>query len=82
MTLKIPHLSQNRKKYLINLQVKPVKKIIDSDKKVNSDDLIQRYRGNNADVKFNEFDNAFNIINKIQNGEIRLGDVKNNQEKF
>ena len=81
MTLKIPHLCQNRKKYLINLQIKPVKKI-DSDKKVNSDDLIQRYRGNNADVKFNEFDNAFNIINKIQNGEIRLGDVKNNQEKF
>ena len=58
-------------------------KIIDLDKnKVNSDDLIYRYRGNTADVKFNEFDNALNIINKIQNGEIRLANVKNNQEKF
>ena len=57
-------------------------KINDLDKKVNSDDLIYRYRGNAADVKFDEFDNALNFINKIQNGEIRLADVKNNQEKF
>ena len=33
-------------------------------------------------MKFDEFDNALNIINKIQNGEIRLANVKNNQEKF
>ena len=57
-------------------------KITDLDKKVNSDDLIYRYKGNTADVKFDEFDNALNIINKMQNGEIRLADVKNNQEKF
>ena len=48
-------------------------------RKVNSDDLIYRYRGNTANVKFDEFDNGLNIINKIQNGEIRLADVKNNQ---
>ena len=57
-------------------------KITDLDKKVNSDDLIYRHKGNTADVKFDEFDNALNIINKIQNGEIELKDVKNNQEKF
>ena len=57
-------------------------KITGVDKKVNSDDLIYRYKGNTAGVKFDEFDNALNIINKIQNGEIRLADVKNNQEKF
>ena len=57
-------------------------KIIDLDKKVNSDDLIYRYRGNTVDVKFDEFDNALNIINKIQNGKISLEDGKNNQEKF
>ena len=57
-------------------------KITDLDKKVNSGDLIYRYKGNTADVKFDEFDNALNIINKMQNGEIRLADVKNNQEKF
>ena len=44
--------------------------------------LIYRYKGNTADVKFDEFDNALNIINKIQNGKISLEDVKNNQEKF
>ena len=57
-------------------------KIIDLDKKVNSDDLIYRYWCNTADVKFDEFDNALNIINKIQNGKISLEDGKNNQEKF
>ena len=59
-----------------------LEKITDLDKKVNSDDLIYRYKGNTADVKFDEFDNALNIINKIQNVEIDLADVKNNQEKF
>ena len=57
-------------------------KITDLGKKVNSDDLIYRYKGNTADLKFDEFDNALNIINKIQSGEIRLVDAKNNQEKF
>ena len=56
-------------------------KVTDLDKKVNSDDLIYRYKGNTADAKFDKFDNALNIINKIQNGEISLADVKNNQEK-
>ena len=51
-------------------------------KKVNSDHLIYRYKGNTADVKFDEFDNALNIINKIQNGQITLADLKNNNKKF
>ena len=54
----------------------------DLDKKVNSNDLIYRYKGSNGDAKFDKFDNALNIINKIQNGETSLEDVKNNQEKF
>ena len=33
-------------------------------------------------MKFDEFDNALNIVSKIQNGQIDLADVKNNQEKF
>ena len=55
-----------------------LEKITDLDKKVNSDDLIYRYKGNTADVKFNEFDNAFDIIDKIRDGKIDLSDVKNN----
>ena len=57
-------------------------KITDLDKKVNSDDLIYRYKGNTPDLNFDEFDNAFDIIDKIRDGKINLSDVKNNQEKF
>ena len=42
------------------------------DRNVNSDDLICRYKGNTADVKFNEFDNAPDIIDKIRDGKIDI----------
>ena len=80
--LEIPHLCQNKKEMFSELVDERREKIIDLDKKVNSDDLIYRYRGNTADVKFDEFDNALNIKNKIQNGDIRLADVKNNKKKL
>ena len=51
-------------------------------KKVNSNDLINRYKGKTADAKFDKFDNALNIMNKTKNGEMRLANVKNNQRKF
>ena len=57
------------------------KKMTDLVKKVNSDDLIYKYKGNTADAKFDKFDNALNIINKIQNGEISLANLNNNHEK-
>ena len=50
-------------------------------KKVNSNDLIYRYKGNTADVNFDRFDNAFSITDKIRNGKTDLDDVKNNQGK-
>ena len=56
--------------------------IVDLDKNVDSDDLIYRYKGRNGDAKFDKFDGALDIINKIKNSEISLADVKNNQEKF
>ena len=59
-----------------------LEKIVDLDKNVNTNDLIYKYKGNTVDAKFDKFDNALNIINKITNGEIILADVKNNQEKF
>ena len=40
---------------------------------------IQRYY---CWCKIDKFDNALDIINKIKSGEIRIADVKNNQEKF
>ena len=59
-----------------------LEKITDLDKKVNSDDLIYRYKGNTPDLNFDEFDNALALIDKIRDGKISLTDVKNNQEKF
>ena len=59
-----------------------LEKITDLDKKVNSDDLIYRYKGNTPDLNFDEFDNALALINKTWDGKISLTDVKNNQEKF
>ena len=53
-------------------------KITDLAKRVNSKDLIYKYKGNTPDLKFVEFD----IIDKIRDGKIDLSDVKNNQEKF
>ena len=44
------------------------------DKEVNSDDLTRRYKGNTSDAKFNEFDKAFSLLDKIRDGEIGLAD--------
>ena len=44
------------------------------DKKVNSDDLTHKYKGNTSDAKFNEFDKAFSLLDKIRDGEIGLAD--------
>ena len=43
---------------------------------------MYRYKGNTADIKFNEFDNVLDIIDKIQNGKTDLSNVENNQQKL
>ena len=50
--------------------------------KVRSNDLIYRYKGNTADIKFDQFDNAFSLLGKIRNGKISLTDAKNDQAEF
>ena len=59
-----------------------LEKITHLDKKANSDDLIYWYKVNTPDLNYDEFDNAFDIIDKIRDSKIDLSDVKNNQEKF
>ena len=81
MMLKILHLSE-KKEIFNELVDQRLEKITALDKKVNGDDLIYRYKGNIADVNFNQFDNALDIIDKIRGGKIDLANVKNNQEKF
>ena len=79
--LKILHLSE-KKEIFNELVDQRLEKITALDKKVNGDDLIYRYKSNIADVNFNQFDNALDIIDKIRGGKIDLANVKNNQEKF
>ena len=52
------------------------------DKIVNSDDLIYRYKVSTDAEKFNEFDNAFTLLEKIRDGKIGLADAKIDQAKF
>ena len=69
-------LISKQKEIFNELVEEKLEKITDLDKKVNSNDLIYRYKGKNADVKFEEFDNAIDITNKILDGKIDLADVK------
>ena len=62
--------------------MKGLKKKTDLYVKVNSDDLIYWYRGNIDNVKFDEFDNAFGFIDKIQDDKTEVVNVKNDQGKF
>ena len=45
-------------------------------------ELIYQYKGNTDDLKFDEFDNALGVINKIQDGKMDLSDAKYNQRKI
>ena len=72
----ILYLSLNKKKYLKKLVDERLEKITDLDKKVNNDDLIYRYKGKFDDTKFEEFNNALGIINKIRDGKEDLTGVK------
>ena len=56
--------------------------ITELDEKVNRDDLIYRYKGKTPDEKFNTYDNALDLIDKIKNGEIKLAEAKNDQIRF
>ena len=58
------------------------RKITDLDERVNRNDLIYRYKSKVADRKFDEFDNALDIINKTRKDKKDLADVKNNQQDF
>ena len=56
--------------------------ITELDKKVNRYGLIYRYRGKTPEEKFNTYDNALDLIDKIKNGEIKLAEAKNEQIRF
>ena len=43
---------------------------------------MYRYNGFTDDKKFNEFDNAFILLDEKRHGKISLTDAKNDQEEF
>ena len=70
----------SKQKEIVNeLADERLEKITYLDDGVNSNNLIYRYKSRTADAKFDEFDDALGIINKIPDGKIDLTDVKNNQ---
>ena len=59
----------SKQKEIFNKLVdKMLDKITEFDQKVNSDNLKCRYKVRTADAKFDEFDNALDLINKIIEG--------------
>ena len=73
----------SKQKEIFNeLADKTLDSITKLDEKVNSDNLIDRYKGKTVDEIFNEFDNALNLIDKIREGKLSLTDLKNNQAKI
>ena len=72
-------LVSKQKEIFNELVDKRLEEITNLDKKVNSDDLIYRYKGNTADAKF---DNAFSLLDKIRDGKISLAYAKNDPAEF
>ena len=58
------------------------KKISSLDKRVDTNKLVFKYKGNTADQDFNKFDNALDLIKKIRDTEISLNEAKYEQTKL
>ena len=76
-----PLISKQKERF-IELPDERLYEITNLDEKVNRDDLIYRCKGKSPDEIFDKYDNALDLINKIQKGEIKLSDAKNNQTVF
>ena len=75
-------LISKQKEIFNELADKKIEEITNLDKQVDADDLLYSYKGNTADAKFNQFDNASSLLDKIRDAKISLADAKNDQEKF
>ena len=79
-----PFISK-QKEIFNELEDERLEKITDLIEKVNSSDLIYRYKGNTPDWNFEKFDNIFGVIDKIGDGKIEfksyLGEIKKWKKK-
>ena len=73
--MKIFYWSQSKKIFnkLVDEKFDEIAKL---DEKVNLDDLIYRYKGKTPDENFDTYDNALKLIDKIENGKIKLAEAK------
>ena len=53
-----------------------------ANEKVNTGNLIYRYKGKTPNEKFNKYDNALDIIDKIRDGTKTILYAKNEQTEF
>ena len=75
-------LISKQKEMFNKLVDKRLEEITNLDEKVNPDDLICRYKSFTADAKFNEFDNAFSLLDKFRCGQMSLADAQNDWAEF
>ena len=61
-----------QKKILNELVDERLEEITELDKNVILNNLIYRYKGPTADIKFDKFDNVLNLLDKVKEGEISL----------
>ena len=73
----------SKQKEMFNkLEDERFEEITELNNEVSPDNLIYRYTGFSFDAKFNEFDNALNLLDKISEGKISLVDAKDDQKRF
>ena len=65
-----------------NLTEESFEKISNLDKRVDIDKLVFKYKCNTADEDFCVFDDVFELIIKIRDGEISSNEAKNEQKKL
>ena len=75
-------ISKQKKKKIDKLVDERLKEITELAKKVKLDDLVYRYKGKSPGEEFDKYHNTLDLINKIQNGKIKLSEAKNYQIIF
>ena len=75
-------LISKQKEIFNELADKRLDEITKLDKNFNRDDLVYRYKGKSPDETFDKYDNTLDLINKIQNGKIKLSEAEDDQIIF
>ena len=76
-------LVSKQKEIFNELVDKRLDEITELDKNVNRNDIVYRYKKKESpDEKFDKYENALNLVDRIRNGQIKLSDAKNDQEIF